>query len=168
MLHVQSGAAGANQAPRENTPTGQPLFGLDEAAARALRCLTQDGENLVLALEARLDSLQEAFVGMLNSQLMEKQLRPEDRLHLSLSSDGTLVVEGNDNDTNLLCEIIARKPTLQKSFREMAQVAMLSHGVELVTQIQSDIADQDCDEVNPLLGRYHMCLKGSLSHFYVR
>lgn len=168
MLHVQSGAAGGDPAIRETPPAGQPLHELDEAAARALRCLAQDGEGLVQALEARLDSLQETFMDMLNSQLAEKQLRPEDRLHLSLASDGTLVVEGNDNDTDLLCEIITRKPFLQKSFREMAQVALLSHGVELATQIQNDMAYPDGEEMEPQLGRYHMCLKGALSHFYIR
>ena len=61
---------------------------------------------------------------MLNTQLQERHLRPEDRLHLYLSPEGTLLVEGNDNDANLLCDIIARKPDLQKSFKQMAQVAM--------------------------------------------
>ena len=56
---------------------------------------------------------------------------------------------------------------LQKSFKQMAQVAMLSHGVEMATQIHNDIIDQ-VEDANPLLGHYHMCLKGPLSHFYIR
>ena len=106
-------------------------------------------------------------MGMLNTQLEERHLRPEDRLHLYLSPEGSLVVEGTDNDAALLCDIIARKPDLQKSFKEMAQVAMLSHGVELATQIQNDMLDH-MEDAAPLLEHYHMCLKGPLSHFYIR
>ena len=167
MLHMQSGAPENTSHVRHELVAGQALSGLDETSARTLRCLAKDGEGLVTALEARLDSLQESFMDMLNTQLEERHLRPEDRLHLYISADGTLVVEGNDNDATLLCDIITRKPDLQKSFKEMAQVAMLSHGVELATQIHNDIADQ-VEEANPVLGHYHMCIKGPLSHFYIR
>ena len=167
MLHMQSGASEATSQARHNPTSGQALTGLDETSVRALNCLAKDGEGLVTALEARLDELQEAFMGMLNTQLEERHLRPEDRLHLYLSPEGSLVVEGTDNDSALLCDIIARKPDLHKSFKEMAQVAMLSHGVELATQIQNDMLDH-MDDAAPLLEHYHMCLKGPLSHFYIR
>ena len=167
MLHMQTGAPEAASHARHGQIAGQPLSGLDEASARALRSLAKDGEGLVTALEARLDELQEAFMGMLNTQLEERHLRPEDRLHLYLSPEGSLVVEGTDNDAALLCDIIARKPDLQNSFKEMAQVAMLSHGVELATQIQTDMLDH-MEDAAPLLEHYHMCLKGPLSHFYIR
>ena len=167
MLHMQSGASEATSSARHYPTSGQALSGLDETSVRALNCLAKDGEGLVTALEARLDELQEAFMGMLNTQLEERHLRPEDRLHLYLSPEGSLVVEGTDNDAALLCDIIARKPDLQKSFKEMAQVAMLSHGVELATQIQNDMLDH-MDDAAPLLEHYHMCLKGPLSHFYIR
>ena len=167
MLHMQSGATEATSQARHYPTTGKALSGLDETSVRALNCLAKDGEGLVTALEARLDELQEAFMDMLNTQLEERHLRPEDRLHLYLSPEGTLLVEGNDNDADLLCDIIARKPDLQKSFKQMAQVAMLSHGVELAAQMHNDIMDQ-IEDGNPLLGHYHMCLKGPLSHFYIR
>jgi len=164
---MQSGASEASATVRHTPTTERPLAELDETSIRTLNCLAKDGEGLVSALEARLDSLQEAFMDMLNTQLQERHLRPEDRLHLYLSPEGTLLVEGNDNDANLLCDIIARKPDLQKSFKQMAQVAMLSHGVELAAQMHNDIMDQ-IEDGNPLLGHYHMCLKGPLSHFYIR
>ena len=49
----------------------------------------------------------------------------------------------------------------------MAQVAMLSHGVELATQIQNDMLDH-MEDAAPLLEHYHMSLKGPLSHIYIR
>ena len=91
-----------------------------------------------------------AVMDILNSQLEARHLRPEDRLHLYLSAEGTLMVEGNDNDAALLCDIITRRPDLQKSFKEMARVAMLSHGVELAAQMHNDIADQADDAANPM------------------
>jgi len=168
MLHMQSGASETAAVERRSLPSGQPLSGLDETSSRTLHCLAKNGESLVLALEERLDSLQETFMDILNSQLEARHLRPEDRLHLYLSAEGTLMVEGNDNDAALLCDIITRRPDLQKSFKEMARVAMLSHGVELAAQMHNDIADQADDAANPMLGHYHMCLKGPLSHFYIR
>lgn len=167
MLHVHSGASETAARGRSTQPS-EPLSGLDETSSRTLHCLAKNGEGLVLALEERLDSLQESFMDMLNSQLEERCLRPEDRLHLYLSAEGTLMVDGSDNDAALLCDIISRRPDLQKSFKEMARVAMLSHGVELAAQMHADIADQTDDAVNPMLGHYHMCLKGPLSHFYIR
>lgn len=167
MLHMQTGAPEAASRARQGQIAGQPLSGLGDAPARTLHCLAKDGEELVTALEEQLDSLQEAFMDMLNMQLEERSLRPEDRLHLFISPEGTLVVEGSDNDADLLCDIIARRPDLQKSFKQMAQVAMLSHGMELATHIHNDMVDQS-EDATPLLGRYHMCLKGPLSHFYIR
>ena len=43
----------------------------------------------------------------------------------------------------------------------------LSHGVELATQIQNDMLDH-MEDAAPLPEHYHMCLKGPLSHFYIR
>lgn len=82
MLHMQSGASEATSPARHYPSTGQALSGLDETSVRALNSLAKDGEGLVTALEARLDELQEAFMDMLNTQLQERHLRPEDRSRL--------------------------------------------------------------------------------------
>ena len=165
MLRVHS--VNTLPAPQPGLPA-EPLQEQDAFSSALVRLLAEEGEGLVRALEARLDTLQEGFLDTLNRQLAERQMHPADRLHLFLSPEGSLMVEGNDSDADMLCEIIDRRPDLRASFREMAQMAMLSHGVELATRARNGMEGKDDGDIAPLLGHYHMCLKGSLSHFYIR
>ena len=96
------------------------------------------------------------------------KLELEERLHLYLSPEGRLVVEGSDNDAEKVCELISRKPALQRRFQELARLALLSHGVEVACQAHTALREPEQEADNPLFSRYHMCLKGPLSHFYVR
>lgn len=167
MLHVQAETALAG-GDCESFGDSGALAGFDEAASRALRNLTVSGNHLAQALEARLDALQESFMALLNGQLAEARLTFEDRLHLYLSPEGRLVVEGSDADAEKLCEIISRKPILERRFQELARMALLSHGVEVARQAHNALQEPEKLVENPVFSRYHMCLKGTLSHFYVR
>lgn len=167
MLHVQAETALAG-GDSESFGDSGALTGFDEAASRALRNLTVSGNHLAQALEARLDALQESFMALLNGQLAEARLTFEDRLHLYLSPEGRLVVEGSDADAEKLCEVISRKPILERRFQELARMALLSHGVEVARQAHNALQEPEKLVENPLFSRYHMCLKGTLSHFYVR
>ncbi len=162
MLRVQSGLSSP---PQELLPLQEAE---EEKLLPALQGLSLDGKSFVRILEGRLDSMQEIFLDMLNAQLAEHCLRPEGRLQLFLSPAGDLTVEGNAHDSALLQEIIAQNPLLQRQFQEMAQVALLSHGMDMAVQASSCLLDQQEQTENPQLGRFHLCLKGSLSHFYLR
>lgn len=172
MVQMRSETASSEQFSDEasnEAPNVQVLQGLASGAEQTLRTLTHGGEELSRALETRLDDLQESFMAQLHSQLAAGRLNLEDRLHLSLSPEGRLVVEGSENDADKLCELISRKPALQQRFQELSRLAMLSHGVEVVRQAHNALTDVNIDAAdNPLFSRYHICLKGSLSHFYVR
>ena len=65
-ITMQSGASETAAEGRCSLPSGQPLSGLDETSSRTLHCLAKNGESLVLALEERLDSLQETFMSVCN------------------------------------------------------------------------------------------------------
>ena len=166
MLHVQSGNVSSNQHPCEYE--GSPLADLDETTLQILRELERSGDSLVEALEARLEIMQEAFMAQIRSQVEQVGLKLESRLLLYLSPVGKLVVEGNDADAEGLCRIIAQQPSLQRLFQQMAQAALLSHGLAVASQAQQALAAQDETLEAPLFSRYHMCLKGPLSHFYIR
>ena len=123
--------------------------------------------ELVPALEAQLDSLQETFVSLMEWHFEKERFCPGNRLHLFLSAEGKLVVEGDEEDTEQVCAIFSRSPRLLRRFRELARLAVLAHDIDVARTAAAMCTDSDADD-EPLLGRYHMCLKGALSHFYVR
>lgn len=166
MLHVQSGNVSSNQ--HRWMYEGSPLTALDEATLQILRELERSGDSLVEALEAQLEIMQEAFMAQIRNQVEQVGLKLESRLLLYLSPAGKLVVEGSDADAEGLCRIIAQQPSLQRLFQQMAQAALLSHGLTVASQAQQALATQGETLEDPLFSRYHMCLKGPLSHFYIR
>ncbi|MGE9985456.1 hypothetical protein [Desulfovibrio sp. SGI.169] len=168
MIHMQSGSSSVVATTVESDSGADASAPLAGRASRALQNLARDGNELSQALEERLDSLQESFMALLQGQMEGDKLNLEERLHLYLSPEGRLVVEGSDNDTEKVCEIISRKPALQRRFQEMAHLALLSHGVEVACQAHSALQNSEYEAENPLFSRYHMCLKGPLSHFYIR
>ena len=145
MLHVQSGNVSSNQHPCEYE--GSPLADLDETTLQILRELERSGDSLVEALEARLEIMQEAFMAQIRSQVEQVGLKLESRLLLYLSAAGKLVVEGSDADAEGLCRIIAQQPSLQRLFQQMAQAALLSHGLAVASQAQQALAAQGEDVV---------------------
>lgn len=166
MLHVQSGKVSSTESA--GMYADSPLATLDEATLQILREFERSGDSLVEALEARLETMQEAFMAQIRSQVEEVGLKLESRLLLYLSPAGKLVVEGNDADAEGLCGIITQQPGLQRLFQQMAQAALLSHGLAMASQAQQALAARDETLEDPLFSRYHMCLKGPLSHFYIR
>lgn len=166
MLHVQSGKISSNQ--HLGMYEDSPLAALDEATLQILRELERSGDSLVEALEARLEIMQEAFMAQIRNQVEQVGLKLESRLLLYLSPAGKLVVEGKDADAEGLCRIIEQQPSLQRLFQQMAQAALLSHGLAVASQAQQALSAQDETLEAPLFSRYHMCLKGPLSHFYIR
>lgn len=166
MLHVQSGKVSSNESV--GMYEDSPLAALDEATLQILRELERSGDSLVEALEARLEIMQETFMAQIRSQVEKVGLKLESRLLLYLSPAGKLVVEGNDADAEGLCGIIAQQPGLQRLFQQMAQAALLSHGLAMASQAQQALAARNEPLEDALFSRYHMCLKGPLSHFYIR
>ena len=165
MVNMQTDAA-SEKASAGSAGDGADARPFEGRAFQALQSLEQDGPELLLALEERLDAMQETFMRQLLGQMAENNTELEERIHLQLSPDGELVVEGNDRDSEKVCDIIAREPALRRNFKKLAKTAMLSHGVEVARQACASLDDTSAD--NPLFGHYHMYLKGALSHFYVR
>lgn len=141
---------------------------LDEVTEHRLQELMAESAELAPALEAQLDALQETFVSLLERQFEKEKFSPGNRLHLFLSAEGKLVVEGDEEDTEQICAIFSHSPRLLRRFRELARLAVLAHGIDVARTAHTAILTGGDTDDEPLLGRYHMCLKGALSHFYVR
>lgn len=138
----------------------------DEETRSSLERLNQDSLKLSRALDDYLDSLQETFVNSLLKQLADDNVSLQHRLHLHLSPEGQMVVEGDENDADKVCDVIAQKPAIQRRFKNLSYLAMLSHGVDVARQACQAIHEDDAN--NPLFGHYHMYIKGALSHFCIR
>lgn len=166
MIHMRSGTPPLAAPARTPDMDALPPTLCDDTEHR-LQDFMAGSAELVPALEAQLDSLQETFVSLMERHFEKERFCPGNRLHLFLSAEGKLVVEGDEEDTEQVCAIFSRSPRLLRRFRELARLAVLAHGIDVARTAAAMCTDSDADD-EPLLGRYHMCLKGALSHFYVR
>lgn len=137
---------------------------LDAAGERTLEQLEQHGRGLVEHLEALLDARQERFIAHLRQHLGETDI--EGKLHFSLNAEGQLIIEGEDEAAENLCQVVAEIPSLQEDFQELAKLALLGYGLDIACQAQAELEQEGAQ--NSLFTRFHMCLKGPFSHFYVR
>lgn len=163
MVRMQQAAVDTNMYAHEAVTD----LNFDRDTVDSLEKLNQESIKLSRALDEYLDSLQETFVNTLLNQLADNKTELKERLHLHLSPDGQLVVEGDEHDAEQVCDIMAKKPAIQKRFKNLSYLAMLSHGVDVTRQACHAIRE-DKEADNPLFGHYHMYIKGSLSHFCVR
>lgn len=165
---MQSGRAATGNDQYFGTSLREPLAHLDEATLRILHSLECSGSGLVEALELRLEAMQETFMVQLQSCLGEQFPEFDERILLYLSPMGDLVMESKEQGAEKLCRIISEHPSLQKYFHTMAKIALLVHGLSVASHAQCALkADTENEDVT-IFSRYRMCLKGSLSHFYVR
>lgn len=168
MLHLRNGATPLAASPLPAQADTLSPTSLDDATARRLRDFMLEGAELAPALEEHLDALQEGFVSQLERQFEKEKFTPANRLHIFLSPEGKLVVEGADDDADKVCAIFSRQPSLLRRFRELARVALLAHGIAVARRAHAALEAGAEAVEEPILARYHMCLKGALSHFYVR
>lgn len=158
MANVLRGMSPAVACADEGPPPPLPAAG-----ERVLEQLEQHGRDLVDHLEALLDTRQEHFIAHLRRHLGDTEI--DGKLHFSLNADGQLIIESEDAAAENLCRIVAEIPSLQEDFQELAKLALLSYGLDIACQAQAEL---DQEGAHSLFSRFHMCLKGPFSHFYVR
>lgn len=152
----------------EYSPEAGSELHFDAETMSSLEKMQQDNAKLSKALDEYLDSMQETFVNTLLKQLTDSKAELKERLHLHLSPEGQLVVEGDENDAEKVCDVLSKQPGIQRRFKNLSYLAMLSHGVDVARQACQAMQASDEDSVNPLFSHYHIYIKGSLSHFCVR
>lgn len=158
MLHMQIGNEPIQDCPQKSAYHPR----LHDMAEQFLPDVDRD------YLEMRLNSMQETFMALLSQKMTTANLSFTERLHIFIGEGGRLIIEGSDNDTDKLGELLSTCPEIQLHFYEMAALAMLVHGLDIVCRAHASLLQTGGNPDAGLLGRYHMCLKGSLSHFYVR
>lgn len=169
MLHVHRAEAGF--ACHEETPLAAVLDGacLERAQPDFLACLGHMLENatpLLPDVEEGLDQLREHFLTDLRACLDAANLAPEQRVVVGLDENGHLrLVEPSESP--VLENLFAKRPEMEAALREIAAQATLLRGIQDIGAAIS-LSRHGSSSSGPLLpGRYHVCLKGGLSHFYV-
>ncbi len=126
------------------------------------------GSTVLDSLYAQLESMQEHFIGELCREVEARGIKLQQRLHLTLSENGELLIEGEEQESEAVQAILAEQPRLQRSFQEMARIALLAHGLGMACQAEDAIEKGNLGDNPALFSHFHAYLKGALSHFYVR
>lgn len=143
-----------------------PLDGLSQRHLALVEGIAQNGRTLTPALGELLEKLQEAFMAFLNGELAAAGVSLSGRMHLHLSPDGRLVVEGDDNEVESLCKILSANSFFKQRFQELSRLALLTAGLE--TFCNAHKASGHAVAIDVPLDRYHLCFKNSLSHFFIK
>ena len=134
----------------------------------ALNAMNLEGRQILDSLEAQIENLQEKFISLLTTEIQKGGIRLENRLHISLSEKGDMIVEGEDEETDTIREIFSQSHLLKKRFKELAHITMLSHGVDVLCQAQEALDEAGEEAAGPVFSHYHAYIKGPLSHFYIK
>ena len=146
-------------APEKNAPAEDVQF---------RNTLTGCGPRVLERLEDEIERLQEEFIDVLFSEVEARGIKLDSRLHITISEEGELVVEGDEADTEKLQQLLAERATLTGSFRQLARLSLLAHGLDLACRAERALEDADDGDFTPALAHYHAYIKGALSHFYIR
>jgi hypothetical protein len=126
----------------------------------------RNGRALSLALGDLLETRQEALMKFLREELSAVDASLNGRMHLHLSAEDQLVVEGEENDTEILCKILSDNPLFKQRFQELSHLALLTAGLETTCKAY-DALHGDTDVDAALFSHYHIYFKGTLSHFFI-
>lgn len=160
MIHVRSrDAATATSIPSRPSAS---MDSADSALHLLFHAVEQYGELAAAAAEQKLEALQERFLELLYSRLHKAHIEPSDKLSLSLSPDNTLLIQ-SAADNEVLLAALGSDVALQDMFVELQNLAIASEGLRYLnrTRQQTGAADDG-------IARYWVCLKGTLSHFYLK
>lgn len=153
MLHRQSDSAVLTPLPLSVTGEGiRALEGLRDA-------VRLHGAEALRSAQQRLETLQECFLSIVHRRLSSAGISPVDKLSLHLADDASLSLHTAAGDAHLQ-ELLTADGELQALFTQMHTLALTAQGIEHLNAAQDTVAASSV--------RYRACIKGALSHFYLR
>ncbi len=123
-------------------------------------CLRNFGADALQELENHVERLQEEFLAHLHMLLQEKKIRLDEKLVLSLSNENTLVLQCQEHEEALLTAL-GENEALHDRLQELRSTALLAHGLHYALSAHDT-------KVTNNLAQYNVCVKGMLSHFYLK
>ncbi len=159
--NVSDAASLANSASslhhwQERVPVNQE----EQALQVVEHCLRTFGPEAMQELESHVEQLQEEFLAHLNTLLLEKNINLNEKLVLNLSNENVLVLQCQEQEEALLA-ILGENDVLHERLQELRAMALLAHGLQYAISARDAKAAAN-------LAEYNVCVKGKLSHFYLR
>ncbi len=167
MLHLHSASSTASLdtplSSLENIHQHMPVTPAnDEEQALNIveHCLRSFGSDALQELESHMERLQEEFLAHLHTRLQERNIHLDEKLVLSLSNENTLVLQCQEHEEALLVAL-GEDEALRERLQELRSRALLAHGLQYVVSARDARPTAD-------FAQYKVCVKGMLSHFYLR
>ena len=166
MVHVQPGSAAMAHSPlRAATEAVKDTTTFSPALKNLLDALSTYGDSAERMLEEQLETLQDAFLHKLDSTLVKGGVTLSDKLTISLADNQTLIFQCHEDNERLLAALdssLEGSEELQDMFVALHRLAIMVQGMNFVNRSRSP---RPLDAGMP---QYKMCLKGALSHFYLK
>ena len=160
MVHMQQGSASSSPRPLL-PPAVKDATPLSPAVEYLLDTLSSCGENAEKMLEAELENMQDIFLLKLEAILQQGGVALNDKLTITLTESQTLVFQCNDDSEELLTALGGCEE-LQEMFVRLHKLALMSQGLHYMNRARSHML------LSTSLPQYKMCMKGPLSHFYLK
>lgn len=133
-----------------------------------IKNLLQQLKPFLPEVEERLENLKEAFLVFLRARMHQNEVSPDFRLILELDVSGQLrVLDRAHPQVEKVEKILSESPALETALREIARHALLLSGLQdLESLFEKGEKEWNRNEIDFHIPTYHVCLSGTLSHFY--
>lgn len=186
MMSIRRQDALAQEGPEGTTDavvTGEPnrlsrltdnisLSSIDPRLRSALENISEQGGNVLEALEQNVGNLQEGLLQGLQSRFAENGVDMNEKITLKLSSTETLTVTGEHPDRETIENVLAKHPELEEAFKEIATQSQLTRDIRSIRQVvgsSSGIATYEGMQASVPVNQteaYNVSMRGAMSHFY--
>ncbi len=162
MLHVHqaSDTAMKGESALSMWEERMPMVEQEQALGALEGCVQAYGAEALQELEMYVEQLQEEFLAHVANVLREKDIHMEEKLVLSLSSDNMLVLQCQEQEEALLAAL-GEDALLRQRLQTLRSMAFLAKGMQYMLAAREDV-------VPAHMAEYNVCVKGQLSHFYLR
>ncbi len=153
IFHENIGLSGA---ATDNPEEGEKECGL------LIENMVRDSERALALIERSVESTQERFLEDLRPRLSGIGINLDERMVLSLTENGELLMEGAFSGVDDMEKIADVSRDFSDRFRCLAAMAAIMNKLELACEALRRVSGEDAPA--PI---YKACLKGRLSHFYM-
>lgn len=146
------------------------LSSIDPKLRSVLEDISEQGGNVVEALETNINTLQDGFLETLHERLEESGINLNEKITLRRNGDDSLEMVGNHPDKDAVNTLLSDSADLKDAFDEIASQSELVRDIKNIRKVvgtrggASAYAEAaDADRGNDV---YQVSMRGSFSHFY--
>jgi len=148
---------------------GASLSALAPRIQAVLNEIAGPEDNVLDALTANVNSLQDGFIDAFYSLLAQSSVDVTQKLTLRLDGSGSLSLADNHPDTDVVENLLQSRPDLSAAFREIASQSELLRDIRNISKVmyrQGGVEQYARTAGDAGSAAYRMSLKGDMSHFY--